>query len=154
VNGESMKVIVTNCRNPILEQELVSAAKFYTKQLLSKQLYKHIFLEIIVKNNMEDLGNCCITFYNDWYKPREFEVELKTTKSLKKTLLTLAHEIVHLKQFAKGELNNATDKWYGERIRVDTIAYYDLPWEVEATSLEYILYGMYKDYRKNILKET
>jgi hypothetical protein len=42
-----MKVIVTNCRNPKLEQELVTAAKFFTKELLSRQMYKHIFLEIV-----------------------------------------------------------------------------------------------------------
>lgn len=148
-----MKVIVTNCKNPKLEQELIAATKFYTKQLLSKQMYKHIFVEIILTKKIEDLGNCCITYYNDWYKPREFEVELKATRSLKKTLLTLAHEIVHLKQFAKGELNNANDKWHGEQVDSDNIPYHDLPWEVEAASLEYVLYGLYKDYRKDLLKE-
>jgi beta-glucosidase/6-phospho-beta-glucosidase/beta-galactosidase len=62
--------------------------------------------------------------------------------------------MVHLKQFAKGELNNATNKWRGEVIDPEVVPYNDLPWEVEATSLEYILYGMYKDYRQKILEES
>lgn len=149
-----MRVIVTNCRNPKLEQELISAAKFYTKELLTKKMYKHVFLEIVIKNNIKDLGNCCITFYNDWYKAREFEIELKTTRSRKKMLQTLAHEIVHLKQFAKGELNSANDKWRGQSIDCDVVSYHDLPWEVEASSLEYILYAMYEDYKKELLGES
>ena len=148
-----MRVIVTNCRNPKLEQELIAATKFYTKQLVSKQMYKHIFVEIILTKKIEDLGNCCITFYNDWYKAREFEIELKTSRSLKKMLHTLAHEIVHLKQFAKGELNNANDKWQGQSVDTDTTPYHDLPWEIEAASLEGILYEMYNNHKTNLLKD-
>jgi hypothetical protein len=146
-----MRVIVTNCKNPKLEQELIAATKFYAKQLLSKQLYKHIFVEVILTKKIEDLGNCCITFYNDWYKAREFEIELKYSRSLKKMLHTLAHEIVHLKQFAKGELNNANDKWRGQSINSDVVPYHDLPWEIEASSLEVILYQMYEDHRNKLL---
>lgn len=147
-----MRVVITNCRDPKLEQELILAAKFYTRELLSKQMYKHIYLEIVMKRDINDLGNCCITYYNDWYKAREFEIELKALRSHKKMLQTLAHEIVHLKQFAKGELNDNNDRWRGESIDSDNIPYHDLPWEVEASSLEYILYAMYKDYRKELME--
>lgn len=147
-----MRVVITNCRDPKLEQELILAAKFYTRELLSKQMYKHIYLEIVMKRDINDLGNCCITYYNDWYKAREFEIELKALRSHKKMLQTLAHEIVHLKQFAKGELNDNNDRWRGEFIDSDNIPYHDLPWEVEASSLEYILYAMYKDYRKELME--
>lgn len=148
-----MRVVVTNCKDPKLEHELITAAKFYTKELLSKQLCKHIYLEIVMKKSLSDLGNCCITYYNDWYKAREFEIELKGVRSHKKMLQTLAHEIVHLKQFAKGELNCNNDRWKGFPIDSEKIPYNDLPWEVEATSLEYILYTMYMEHRNQILKD-
>ena len=146
-----MKVIVTGCSNPKLEQEIIYATKFFTKELLSRQLYKHISLEIVMMNKIEDLGTCCITYYNDWYKAREFEIQLRKKKSLKSLLMTLAHEIVHVKQFAKGELNSDNTKWKGEVIDVDNISYFDLPWEVEASSYEYILYGLYKDQRNKLM---
>lgn len=146
-----MKVTVTGSKNPYFEQELVTAAKFYGRELLSKQLYKHIHLEIVLVSNISDLGNCCVTFLNDWYKAREFEIQLRRRKSKKGMLQTLAHEMVHLKQFAKGELNDEHTKWKGRRVDSNTIDYHDLPWEVEASSYEYILYALYREYRQKII---
>lgn len=146
-----MKVLVTGSKNPFFEQELIAAAKFYGKELLSKQLYKHIHIEIVLVSTISDLGNCSITYYNDWYKPREFEIQLKRKKSTKSMIQTLAHEMVHLKQFAKGELNDNHTKWRGQNIDSESISYYDLPWEIEASSMEYILYAMYQEYRQQII---
>ena len=143
-----MKVIVTGSKDPLFEQELVTAAKFYGKELLSKQLLKHIHLEIVLVSSIPDLGNCCITYFNDWYKAREFEIQLRRRKSIKGMLQTLAHEMVHLKQFAKGELNDGHTKWRGKTIDAEAIEYHDLPWEIEASSYEYILYALYKEYRQ------
>ncbi len=145
-----MKVLVTGSKDPYLEQELVTAAKFYGRELLSKQLYKHIHLEINLVSSIPDLGSCCITYFNDWYKAREFEIELRRRKSTKSILQTLAHELVHLKQFAKGELNDEHTKWKGKKIDTEFINYFDLPWEVEASSYEYILYALYQEYRQTI----
>lgn len=148
-----MRVVVTNCKNPKLEQELIAATKFYTKHLLSKQMYKHIFVEIILTKKIEDLGNCCVTYYNDWYKPREFEIQLKQSRSLNKTLSTLAHELVHVKQFAKGELNISNNKWRGEAVNSDIVPYHELPWEIEASASEHILFSMYKEHRQQLMKD-
>lgn len=55
--------------------------------------------------------------------------------------LTLAHEMVHVKQFAKGHFcveDGQTwwrGRWYGE----DT-PYYDRPWEIEAYSKQELLF--------------
>ena len=145
-----MKVIVTGSKDPHFEQELIAAAKYYGKELLSKKLYKHIHIEIILVSTISDLGNCCITYYNDWYKAREFEIQIKRKKSTKSMLQTLAHEMVHLKQFAKGELNDSHTKWKGQSIDSENISYHDLPWEIEASGMEYILYAMYQEYRQQI----
>jgi hypothetical protein len=53
--------------------------------------------------------------------------------------------MVHVKQFAKGELNPANDKWKGESVDTDIVEYSDLPWEVEASSLEFVLYALYQE---------
>jgi len=140
-----MNIIVTGCRNPHTEQELISGTRFYASELLSSKMLKHVTIEIAIKPLVSDLGNCCISYYNDWYKPREFVIELRSRRSLKNTLITLAHEMVHVKQFTKGELNPANDKWKGESVNTDIVEYSDLPWEVEASSLEFVLYALYQE---------
>ena len=145
-----MNVTVTGCKDPQLEQSLQHAAQFFASELLSRKMLKHIELEITMRTTMKNLGSCCITYYNDWYKAREFEIELRRHRSLKNTLLTLAHEMVHLKQFAKGELNDENTKWKGVKVDTDVVDYNDLPWEIEACSLEYILYGLYVDHIANV----
>jgi hypothetical protein len=141
-----MNLKVTGCKDPCLELSLQIATHFFAFQLLSPQMLPHIELEIVMKTKMEDLGNCAIVEFNDWYKAREFEIQLKRHRSLKNTLLTLAHEMVHLKQFAKGELNDANTKWKGQEIDTDVVEYSDWPWEIEANALELILYDRYVDH--------
>ena len=49
-------------------------------------------------------------------------------------LSTLAHEMVHVKQFARGELSSSLQHWKG-RDHADT-EYWDQPWEKEARRLQ------------------
>lgn len=56
-------------------------------------------------------------------------------------LLTLCHELVHAKQFLKGELTNGM-YWKGEDYsKVKSIK--NQPWEQEATTMENILFEKY-----------
>jgi len=50
-------------------------------------------------------------------------------------LSTLAHEMVHVKQFAKGELDPSMSRWKSNKY-VDHIDYWDQPWEKEARRLQ------------------
>lgn len=67
----------------------------------------------------------------------------------RKLLTTLAHELTHVKQYARGELNFGStldftywnDKLYDER----KLSYWLLPWEIEAYGLEKCLYEMWID---------
>ena len=136
---------VHGCKDSALAYEIEKASHFYARELLSPQLLKYIVVDIQMRTTIKDLGNCMVTYYNDWYKAREFEMEIKRHRSLKTTLSTLAHEFVHLKQFAYGELNCANTKWKGQSIDTDVVPYCDLPWEVEAASLERVLYHLYMD---------
>ena len=51
---------------------------------------------------------------------------------------TLAHEMVHVKQFAKNELDPALTRWKSNRY-CETIDYWDQPWEKEARRLQFKL---------------
>jgi hypothetical protein len=55
---------------------------------------------------------------------------------------TIFHELMHLHQFLWGEYESY-NKWYGEDLIVSDNVYHDLPWEMEAFSMENILYDQY-----------
>jgi len=138
-----MEVKITGCKDPVLESELLRSAHFFGEMLLSPQMLPHIDVEIVMRTTVKDLGSCTVTYYNDWYKPREFEIILKRHKSFKNTIQTLAHEMVHLKQFAKGELNLDQDKWHKMPIDTEVLQYHEWPWEIEASTCEQVLYDLY-----------
>lgn len=50
-------------------------------------------------------------------------------------LSTLAHEMVHVRQFARGELNSSMSQWKSNKY-CDNIEYWDQPWEKEARRLQ------------------
>ena len=52
----------------------------------------------------------------------------------KEVIVTLAHELVHAKQFIKGELHPSLNKW--KRLDYSNVAYSRTPWEKEAYLLE------------------
>lgn len=55
--------------------------------------------------------------------------------------LTLAHEMVHFKQYAKGHLRKDGDifHWRGKQYSAD-MPYLDMPWEVEAYSKQELMF--------------
>lgn len=108
-------------------------------------------LDIIVKleNIKEGAYGYCLAVADDGGRPdrpRTFEIELHNKMTLRKTLETLAHEMVHVKQYARGELYQSTQKgmhrWQGKWIKNDP-DYWDCPWEWEAMGREAALFIQY-----------
>ena len=70
-----------------------------------------------------------------------YMVVIKPTRKLKDIGLTLAHEMVLVKQLAKGILKNkqnGVNIWAGKRY-TNKIAYLDMPWEIEAFSKQELI---------------
>ncbi len=118
-----------------------------TKQFLEhllKQMVKELKLgrsrkTVMVKVTREDLdGQVGATVPLD---PIDSYVVLIKPSSLKEMGLTLAHEMIHVKQLAKGHLKqvNGVNYWRGKRYRKNH-AYLDMPWEVEAFSKQELLF--------------
>jgi len=75
---------------------------------------------------------------------REFEIEIDRSQSLRKLLETVAHEMVHVKQYARRELNaNIDGCWMGKTVDPKKTNYWDLPWEIEAHGRETGLFVRY-----------
>jgi len=72
-------------------------------------------------------------------RPREFELEIHKNMSLRKVLETVCHEMVHVKQYARGELyegaRTSKHRWQGKWLDKDP-DYWDCPWEIEAAGRE------------------
>jgi len=69
----------------------------------------------------------------------EGELEIAKTHKGKKVgflmqMRTIVHEMVHIKQFLKGELDEQGIRWYGELY--DNVPYSKQPWEIEAYGRE------------------
>ena len=67
---------------------------------------------------------------------RTFEIEVDRNMRLRRLLETVAHEMVHVKQYARREFHPAHDKWMGKTINPQKVSYWDLPWEIEAHGRE------------------
>jgi hypothetical protein len=70
-----------------------------------------------------------------------YMVVIKPDRNLKEIGLTLAHELVHVKQLAKGTLKNRKSGsyiWAGKHYSKKT-AYLSMPWEIEAFSKQELI---------------
>ena len=90
-------------------------------------------LDITVKlcKPIDAMGYCLETDNN-----RTFELEISREQGLRSLLETVAHEMVHVKQFARREMHPETDEWYGKTYNPKKVSYWDLPWEIEAHGRE------------------
>jgi len=72
--------------------------------------------------------------------PKYLVMVLDSALDLERLVLTIAHEMVHVKQYARGHLKSTrspkTRYWMGKKVRKQ---YYEQPWELEAFSKERIL---------------
>ena len=72
--------------------------------------------------------------------PKVIGMVLDTALEMEKLIITIAHEMVHVKQYAKGQMTHPNGGrsrlWHGKKIRAE---YYDCPWEIEAFSKERVL---------------
>ena len=116
-----------------------SATWFYAEKLLGKRLMGSLEITINLKKNLltKDGNEGSAIWEDDSYRPKEFIIELDTTVKIRNLLITLAHEMVHVKQWAKDEMYEYTNKmglvrFKGEKIHLEETDYWDYPWEIEA----------------------
>lgn len=68
-------------------------------------------------------------------------MELDSRLCMDKLIHTIAHEMVHVRQIAKGQLSYQGKKifWKGQRVYPKRMSYYDHPWEIDAWRNEKVL---------------
>jgi len=103
------------------------------KHLLPR--YRTLDITVALRDIKSDAIGFCMMEDNN----RTFEIELDKKIGIKEMITALCHEMVHVKQYAKKEMDdgtvNGTARWKNKTIPFDT-KYYDLPWEKEAYGME------------------
>ena len=106
-----MRLYIEGYRSHNIElyRALESASRWYGAVLLGTRMVKNISLDIKLTKGLKQkekaYGYCHIVDDN-LNKPREFMIELDASMKygFDQILTWLAHEMVHLKQFVRGEL--------------------------------------------------
>lgn len=129
--------------------EIEAAAQFYGELLMGKNLIKNLHLRLVFTKTQ---GNGT-TWEDDISRPCEFTITIEKGMSKRETLITLAHEMVHVKQYATGELrdymsSSKLQRWRDEKRDWSQVEYWDLPWEIEAYGRERGLYVRFVDHLK------
>ena len=128
------------------------AANFFADQLLSKRLSSSLSLKISfdpeeTKQELieSEFGACGYTYDEEYGNPKEFEIFIHNNLDMADLYHTLAHEMKHLEQYARGKLHcylkeTDTVRWMNKAYKlikdVQSKKYKNQPWEKEATQAE------------------
>ena len=125
--------------NKALRKMVELATWYYAEKLMGKRLMGSLELTINLKKNLlSKAGNEGSAIWeDDGFRPKEFTIELDTTVKIRNLLITLAHEMVHIKQWAKDEMYEYMNvaglvRFKGEKVHMIITNYWDYPWEIEA----------------------
>ena len=120
-------------------RELITAATwFYAEKLMGKRLINNLELNIKLKRNMfkDENTEGTVIWEDEPYRPKEFTIEIDCGSKIRNMLITLAHEMVHINQWAKNEMYEyATPgkvRFMKTKYDMNDLNYWDFPWEIEA----------------------
>jgi len=130
---------ITGKANYLFKQTLIAACRFYMVQLGFRKRKRPLDITIKITKKMEEQGLC--EFNQDFINP-EIEIYLNKKTGELEMVKTLAHELVHAKQFLRKELKaiNKSFYWKGKLSENEE-------WEDEAYELEEKLYGEYLKWK-------
>jgi len=136
---------------------LLHATQFYAKKILGTRLANLIKVKVDVrKTTLEHntLGVCHMKITGS-KRQRDFRIVLNNRKDIHSQLETLAHEMIHVRQKAKNQLQYRWDRngfnfkvrWKGNApVRQEDIPYSERPWEIEARHFQRRYYRNYIDH--------
>lgn len=130
--------------------QLEAAAHFFAAKLMDPRMVRNLVIDIEVNKNLDVQGECIDE--DGIRNPRWFTIGLRR-QEIGEMIKTLGHEMVHVKQHAKNELQGGVmvatrgglkmySKWQGEiwKPKGKEDHYFDSPWEIEAYGREVGLY--------------
>ena len=133
------------------KQYVKSMVEFCVKKMMPRMQNLEFNINIKSFGKDDSWGYCIPSDCADQHRPREFDIEINSQAKLRRMLETVAHEMVHAKQFARGELYESlrTNKhrWQGKWLSKEP-GYWDQPWEIEAHGRECGLFIQWAEENK------
>lgn len=131
VDYEEVEIFGATKKKRELAEKIVTFAKSklfprHTRCLLEVELVNNLTMKEGVAGEAWDNGD------------REFYVRVDSALEREDFITTLLHEMVHVKQYVKGELKDMSGfriLWKKEEFH-SQMEYHDRPWEIEAYTLE------------------
>ena len=147
MKDKNMQITITGMVGKRKEKALLKqAAEFFAAQLMDPRMVRNLVIDLEVRKDFDVMGECIDE--DGFRNPRFFTIGLKN-QDINEMIKTLGHEMVHVKQHAKNELQGGimamtrgglklSSKWMGEiwKPKGKEDAYYDSPWEIEAYGRE------------------
>jgi len=144
------KIVIRGQSQSVSKEEAREAFSFFAAHLLGRRLSKNVYTYVTFNQNLfkdEESYGYVMPIDVAARCPRKFSVKIDAQLNSYMTIRTIAHEMVHVKHYCRGELKDiegCPKKWLGE-IYDETIDYKDLPWEIDALRMEPVLYQLWKE---------
>jgi hypothetical protein len=120
---------------------LLEAMEVYGRKLMP-ETYRELDVEIELIRRLyktEDVKGDMLVIDDEEEFPREFEIRLDSSMHHQALLRALAHEMVHVKQYAMAEIQDCDLRnvlFMGKKYDSSDRTYWDQPWELEAYGRE------------------
>lgn len=142
-----MRIDIRGKTKTLCKAEIKFATAFFANYVMGERLAKNLDIEIVFEDQGKMAEGHCNPLDAD-KKPRSFEIGINPNLKRRKMLQCLAHEMVHVKQYARGELSSAfsTAMFNGKTYKLTNSMedYLNWPWEVEAYGRDRSLYLFYQ----------
>lgn len=92
---------------------------------------RNLEVEVKFSKMTDDAVGYCMQLDNN----RQYQIEISKDLNIKDLVMTVCHEMVHVKQYVRNEMREGQMVWKKKEIAKDT-KYYDLPWEKEAYAMQ------------------
>lgn len=146
-----MEIILRGKNEKISKKELRYMLNYFANILLGKRLSNNVYLKLVFRPLSKNLWGLCAPLDYDEKYHREFEMFVDPNISKFKQIITIAHEMVHIMQYAKNQLKllHGDDyRWMGKKVTIPDKHYKKMPWEMEANRSERYLSQFYSEHLK------
>ena len=117
------------------QREVASKVIHWTAKQLGINRLRTLYIQTVLTKIKNADGYCSME--DD--ERRIFSIEIHKSLKLRQLIMTLIHEMVHVKQFARNEMDdfpiNGRHRWKSGTVPKN-VTYYDMPWEKEALRLQ------------------
>jgi len=123
------------------KKKIIKFVEDVIMHLLPYPYKREIFIAIEFSKDLENAGECVgDRNFADITIAKEIDGERVPNRDI---ALTIAHELIHAKQYIKGQINPSKPVWKG--INYSNVSYRGSPWEKEAYLMEDKLVEMFYD---------